>query len=319
MDTLKQLSLAGLIPVIKVNDAADAVPLCKALADGGLPVAEITFRSDAAKQAIQNVHEALPEVLLGAGTVLTIQQVDEAIEAGAGYIVSPGFNAEVVAYCVEKNIPIVPGCSTPSDIEKALSLGITTVKFFPAEASGGLAMIKAMSAPYGQVRFVPTGGINEKNVNAYLAHPSIVACGGSWMVPEEAVKAKNWEKITLLAKEAVNTILQFSLAHIGINSENKKKKKRTASLLTSLLSLPERETSKSTFVGASFEIMHGKGPGEKGHIAIGTSSVDRAIWHMEKRGFTFDDTTAKKDEKGEHTFIYLKDEIAGFGIHLIKA
>ena len=160
LDMIEKLSMAGIVPVIKVESADDAVPLCRALSDGGLPVAEITFRSDAAEEAIRRVHRELPDVILGAGTVLTCEQVDRAVAAGATYIVSPGLNAEVVKHCQQVGVPIVPGCSNPSDIELALSLGLTTVKFFPAEALGGLALIKAMSAPYGNVRFLPTGGVN---------------------------------------------------------------------------------------------------------------------------------------------------------------
>ncbi len=218
MDMIEKLSLAGIVPVIKVEDAADAVPLCKALSDGGLPVAEITFRSEAAEQAIQNVHEALPEVILGAGTVLTTEQVDRAVAAGATYIVSPGLNPKVVRYCIDRNIPIVPGCSNPSDIEIALELGLKTVKFFPAEALGGLKSIKAMSAPYGGVSFLPTGGVNEQNLLDYLAFPKIVACGGSWMVDQKAIAAKDWEKIESLTRSAVQLMLGFELRHIGVNS-----------------------------------------------------------------------------------------------------
>ena len=176
MEMIEKLSLAGIVPVIKVEDAADAVPLCRALSDGGLPVAEITFRSDAAQEAIRRVHAELPDVILGAGTVITREQVDRAIEAGAAYIVSPGINPDIVHYCQEKDVPIVPGCANPSDIEVALSLGLKTVKFFPAEPLGGIKLIKAMSAPYGSVTFLPTGGINEQNLNDYLSFPKIVAC-----------------------------------------------------------------------------------------------------------------------------------------------
>ena len=218
MDMLKQLSLAGLVPVIKVKRAEDAVPLCTALKNGGLPVAEITFRTEAAEEAIRLVHAALPDVLLGAGTVLTCEQADRAWAAGAGYIVSPGLNPEVVRHCVEKGYPVLPGCANPSDIEAALSLGLNTVKFFPAEALGGLKLIKAMAAPYGNVKFVPTGGINEKNLPEYLAFPKIAACGGSWMVPEDAVEAKDWARIEKLAQDAVNVMLGLEIVHLGVNS-----------------------------------------------------------------------------------------------------
>ena len=162
MDILEKLSLAGLVPVIKIDDPEDAVPLCKALADGGLPVAEITFRTAAAEESIRRVHEELPNVILCAGTVLTTDQVDRAVNAGAAAIVSPGLNPEVVKYCLSKNIPVCPGTANPSDIEVALSLGLKAVKVFPAEAIGGIKLIKSMAAPYVGMKFMPTGGINEK-------------------------------------------------------------------------------------------------------------------------------------------------------------
>ena len=206
MDMLAQLSLAGLVPVIKIKNALDAVPLCQALKNGGLPVAEITFRTDAAEEAIARVHEALPDILLGAGTVLTCEQADRAWKAGAGYIVSPGLNPTVVAHCVEKGYPVLPGCANPSDIETAISFGLKTVKLFPAEALGGLKLIKAMSAPYGDIHFVPTGGIKEKNLGDYLAFSKIAACGGSWMVKGDMIKAGDFDKIKALCAEAVEIV-----------------------------------------------------------------------------------------------------------------
>ena len=203
LDTLK---LAGLVPVIKVKRAEDAVPLCRALAEGGLPVAEITFRTDAAEEAIRRVHDELPEVILGAGTVLTTEQVDRAVAAGASYIVSPGINPQVVRHCQEKGVPVLPGCANPTDIETALSLGLETVKFFPAEAAGGLAMIKAMSAPYVNMKFMPTGGISAKNLNEYLSFNKIIACGGSWMVPGGLLDAGDFDAIEALAREAAQIV-----------------------------------------------------------------------------------------------------------------
>lgn len=320
MDMLKQLSLAGLVPVIKIKDAQDAVPLCRALKNGGLPVAEITFRTDAAQEAIRRVHEALPDVLLGAGTVLTCEQADLAWQAGAGYIVSPGLNPVVVRHCIERGYPVLPGCANPSDIETALSLGLKTVKFFPAEALGGLKLIKAMAAPYGDVRFVPTGGINEKNLPDYLAFPKIAACGGSWMVPDDAIESKDWARIERLAREAVHVMLGLSVKHIGINNVNAQTAVDEAKKLSALLGWPlQKESEKGLFVGDSFEMMKTPFRGTHGHIAIATKNVDRAKWHMEQRGFVFDEETATFAPDGRMKFIYLKDEIAGFAIHLLLA
>ena len=317
MEMLEKLSLAGIVPVIKVEDAADAVPLCKALSDGGLPVAEITFRSDAAEEAIRRVHEELPEVILGAGTVLTTDQVDRAVNAGATYIVSPGLNPEIVKYCQEKNVPIVPGCGNPSDIEVALSLGLKTVKFFPAEPLGGLKLIKAMAAPYGAVTFLPTGGVSESNLNDYLSFNKVIACGGSWMVPADAVAAKDWKRIENLTRSAVNKMLGLEVKHVGVNSGSPEQAAKDAGLLAKLLGWELDEHANATFVGEGFEVMKIPFRGTHGHIAIACNSIKRARWHMERRGFEFDDESAIMRD-GKLRAIYLKNEIGGFAIHLLQ-
>ncbi len=317
MDMIEKLSLAGIVPVIKVEDAADAVPLCKALCDGGLPVAEITFRSDAAEEAIRRVHEELPDVILGAGTVLTRDQVDRAVAAGATYIVSPGLNRDIVRYCREKGVAIVPGCANPSDVEVALEEGLKTVKFFPAEALGGLPLIKAMAAPYGAVTFLPTGGITEKNINDYLSFPKIVACGGSWMVPADAVANKDWARIESLTRTAVNTMLGLELCHIGINSGDPDTARKDAEMIAKLLGWPVSERELGVFVGDAFEMMKLPFRGKNGHIAIACNNIKRARWHLERRGFVFDDDSAIMKD-GKLRAIYLKDDIAGFAFHLLQ-
>ena len=196
----------GVIPVVVLNDAKDALPLAKALYEGGLPCAEVTFRTAAAEESIRLMHEAYPDMVLAAGTVLTTEQVDRAVAAGAKFIVSPGMNPRIVKYCVEKGILITPGCANPSDIEQALENGLDVVKFFPAEPAGGLKMIKAMAAPYVGVKFMPTGGINQNNVRDYLAYDRILACGGSWMVKGDLVAAGEFDKIKELAAEAVEIV-----------------------------------------------------------------------------------------------------------------
>lgn len=203
---LEQIQKIGIVPVVVLEDAKDAEPLAKALVEGGLPCAEVTFRTAAAEEAIRIMTEKYPEMLVGAGTVLTTEQVDKAVAAGAKFIVSPGKNAKIVKYCVDKNILITPGCVTPSEIEQALEFGLEVVKFFPAEPSGGLKMIKALAAPYVELKFMPTGGIDASNVKEYLAYNKILACGGSWMVKGDLVKAGDFAKITELTKEAVQIV-----------------------------------------------------------------------------------------------------------------
>ena len=205
-EVLEKIQKIGIAPVVVLDDAKDAAPLAKALIDGGLPCAEVTFRTAAAEECIRIMSEQFPEMFVGAGTVLTTEQVDRAVAAGAKFIVSPGLNPRIVKYCVEKGITITPGCTNPSDIEQAIENGLEVVKFFPAEQAGGLPMIKAMAAPYVGMKFMPTGGISPKNVKEYLAYDRIIACGGSWMVKGDLVKAGDFAKITELCKEAVEMV-----------------------------------------------------------------------------------------------------------------
>ena len=202
----EQIQKIGIVPVVVLNDAKDAEPLAKALCDGGLACAEVTFRTAAAEESIRIMSEKFPDMLVGAGTVLTTEQVDRAVAAGAKFIVSPGLNPRIVKYCVDKGILITPGCANPSDIEQALEQGLEVVKFFPAEAAGGLKMIKAMAAPYVGVKFMPTGGLTQNNVREYLAYDRILACGGSWMVKSDLVDAGKFDEIEKLARECVDIV-----------------------------------------------------------------------------------------------------------------
>lgn len=205
----EQFSRIGIIPVVVLEDAKDAEPLGKALMKGGLPCAEVTFRTAAAEESIKIMAEKFPDMLVGAGTVLTTEQVDRAVAAGGKFIVSPGLNPDVVTYCVKKGIPVTPGTCTPSDVEKALSLELDVVKFFPAELAGGLNFIKAIAAPYTGVRFMPTGGISAGNVRDYLKYDRIIACGGSWMVKGDLIKAGDFDKIRELTKEAAAIVKEI--------------------------------------------------------------------------------------------------------------
>lgn len=315
---LEEFSKIGIIPVIALEDAADAEPLAKALIDGGLPCAEVTFRTDAAEESIRIMAETYPQMLVGAGTVLTIEQVDRAVNAGAKFIVSPGINPKVVSYCVEKKIPVMPGCANPSDIEQAMELGLDVVKFFPAEANGGLPAIKAMSAPYHKMKFMPTGGINAKNIKNYLDFKKIIACGGSWMVNGDMVKAKDWDGITVLTREAVSTMLGFTIKHVGINNENESIAMEEGRKYASLFGTNLKAGNSSIFSGTFIEMMKTHGRGVHGHIAVGVNYVERAVYHLENRGFTFDEASRVYAEDGSLKAVYLKDEIAGFAIHLVQ-
>ncbi|MBP5281055.1 MAG: bifunctional 4-hydroxy-2-oxoglutarate aldolase/2-dehydro-3-deoxy-phosphogluconate aldolase [Lachnospiraceae bacterium] len=314
---LEQISKIGIVPVVKIDRAEDALPLAKALCAGGLPCAEVTFRTDAAAEAIQIMTKNFPNMCVGAGTVLNAAQVDAAVEAGAKFIVSPGLNPRTVKYCQEKGVPITPGTSSPSDIEQAIELGLEVVKFFPAEQSGGLAKIKAMAAPYVNMKFMPTGGINAKNLTSYLDFPKIIACGGSWMVPGDLINAGEWDKIEQLTREAVQTMLGFELAHVGINGANEEEAIKVANRFAFLFGMPAKIGNSSVFAGSAVEVMKTPFKGTHGHIAIRTKYIERAVNYMTTvLGVEFEEP--KKDEKGKYKAIYLKEEIGGFAVHLVQ-
>ena len=315
---LEEFSKIGIIPVIALDDAKDAAPLAEALIKGGLPCAEVTFRTAAAEESIRIMASQYPEMLVGAGTVLTTDQVDRAVNAGAKFIVSPGLNPKVVKYCVEKGIPVTPGTTNPSDIEQAIELGLEVVKFFPAEAAGSLNMIKSMAAPYTNMKFMPTGGINASNVCNYLDFKKIIACGGSWMVKKDLISAGEFDKITALTKEAVETMLGFELRHIGINESSEGDAVALANVFQNAFGFGTKVGNSSVFAGTAIEVMKTPYLGTKGHIAIATNYIERAIYHLEKRGFEFDMDTVKKNAKGEMVAVYLKGEFGGFAVHLVQ-
>lgn len=192
-----------LVPLVVLDDENDAVPMAKALVEGGIPIAEVTFRTAAAKAVIEKMSREVPEILVGAGTVHNVEQAEDAVNAGAKFIVTPGFNREVVQWCLDREIDVVPGTVTPSDLEQALSMGLSFCKFFPAEAYGGVKTLKALAGPYADIKFMPTGGVSEKNWKEYLALDNVVAVGGSFMTPSSLVKAKDWDGIKEICRKLV--------------------------------------------------------------------------------------------------------------------
>ena len=317
-DILKQIGEYGLVPVVKIEDAKDAVPLGKALLEGGLPLAEITFRTEAAEEAIGNIAKELPQVLVGAGTVLTIEQVKRAVGAGAKFIVSPGFNPKVVDYCVEQGILITPGVNNPSGVEQGLERGLEVLKFFPAGSSGGVKFLKDMSAPYGGVKFIPTGGVNAGNVNDYLSQPFIHAVGGSWMVKANLISAGKFDEIAALVKEAITTMLGFEFAHMGINTPDADQASQVTNAFSGLFSFEVRDLPYSQFASPQIEIMKMQGHGAKGHIGIGTNNLPRARAFMERQGIKFNPDSLKYRDDGRPMLIYLEQEIGGFAVHLLQ-
>lgn len=315
---LEKISQIGIVPVVVLDDAKDAKPLAEALIKGGVPCAEVTFRTAAAEESIRIMTSEFPEMLVGAGTVLTTEQVDRAIDAGAKFIVSPGLNPKVVKYCLEKGVPITPGTANPSDVEAAIELGLDVVKFFPAEAAGGLNMIKSLAAPYTQMKFMPTGGISAKNICEYLAFDKIIACGGSWMVNKELVAAGKFDEIQNLTEEAVRTMLGFELRHVGVNCTDEKEADSVASKFDNLFGFSKKVGNSSVFAGIEIEAMKAVGRGTNGHIGIGTNNVVRAKNYLESvKGVKFiDDSAVVKN--GKLVAIYMEDEIGGFAVHLVQ-
>ena len=308
----------GIVPVIAIDDAEKAVPLAKALVAGGLPAAEVTFRTAAAEEAIRRITAEVPELLVGAGTVLTKDQVDRALDAGSKFIVSPGFNPEITKYALEKGAVMMPGTATPGEMEQAMSLGLDVVKFFPAEQNGGVAKLKAVAGPYTNLRWMPTGGVNAKNLMDYLSFDKIVACGGTWMVKKDLINDEKWDEITRLTKEAVQTMLGFEFAHMGLNTENEEEALKAAKTFEALFGLDYAVGNSSVFAGARrMEIMKKPGRGKYGHIAIATNTLPRAIAHLKARGVEFDESSLV-EKNGKKTAIYLKEEIAGFAVHLVQ-
>ena len=315
---LQRIYEIGIVPVIAFNSVDEAVPLCKALVAGGLPAAEVTFRTACAEDCIKKIHAEVPEMLLGAGTVLTEDQADRALAAGASFIVAPGFDPNVTKHVIDKGGLMMPGTCSAGEMQQAMNLGCDALKFFPAEANGGVAMLKNIGGALKTAKWMCTGGINAKNVNDYLAYDQIFAVGGTWMCKSDKIKAGAWDEITAMCKEAVDTMLGLELGHIGINCADDTEAMKTAETLGSLLSMAVKPGNSSIFVGnKEFELMKKPGRGTHGHIAIKTNNVDRAIYHLSNRGVKFD-LDSKVVKNGKTTAVYMADELAGFAIHLVQ-
>jgi 2-dehydro-3-deoxyphosphogluconate aldolase/(4S)-4-hydroxy-2-oxoglutarate aldolase len=314
---IEQIGLLGILPVAVVEDENSAEPLAMALESGGLPAIEVTFRTNAAGRAVERIAKHCPNMLLGAGTILSIDQARVARDAGAKFLVSPGFNPRVVEWCLANSIPIMPGVVTPTEIQYALETGLNVVKFFPAEASGGLNYLKAIAAPFNGLKFIPTGGIEEATLLSYLRFPQVLACGGSWMVSKELISAGRFDEISNSTKQAVITMLGLELRHVGMNTPGVDTAKAAADQIVKMLNLPTRDTPGSIFVGTSFEVLKRNYLGTYGHIAIATNFCDRAVNYFERLGLKFKEETRDVRDGKIHA-IYFDLEIAGFAVHLLQ-
>lgn len=317
MEVLEKMKKSGIVPVVVLNDASKAVDAAKALLKGGISVMEITFRTAAAADSIKAVAVNVPEMLVGAGTVVNVEQAKLAVKCGASFIVSPGYDEETVSWCCENNVTVCPGTVTPTEIMAALKHGLSVLKFFPANVYGGLSAIKSLAGPFGGVKFIPTGGINEGNVGEFARSPFIHAVGGSWICPQKHIDNGNFEEITRLTKNARNTLLGFELGHVGINAPDSETAMAISEKLSQAFGFAAKEGNSSVFSSDGIEIMKSMYLGKMGHIAIKTNSIAVAIDELERRGFKADMSTAKY--KGERiNALYLTDEIEGFAIHLLQ-
>ena len=310
MDMFKTIYELGIIPVVAIDDADKAVPLAKALSEGGLPAAEITFRTAAAEESIRRITAECPDVLVGAGTVLTKEQADRAVAAGAKFIVTPGFNPEMIAYIKSLGIPMMPGAATPGEMEQAMSMGLTNIKFFPAEANGGVAKLKALAGPYQAAKWMPTGGVNAKNLNDYLSFDRIIACGGTWLATGADIAENNWDGITKKCKEAIKVMLGFELRKICIYGDSANAEKN-AKFVSSLFGFDCTETECGVQAGC---VCFGKEESDaKGCIVINTNNGNRAMAYLKRMGAEID-PDIWYDKKGNVSCFGLKDTIAGFEI-----
>ena len=312
-----ELSNIGIVPVIKLDKVENAEKLAKALRDGGINCAEVTFRAKGADEVIKRMVKAYPDMLVGAGTVLTCEQADAAYKAGAKFCVAPGLNPKVVKHCLDKGEAFAPGVSSASEVEQALELGLDFVKFFPAEQAGGLGYIKAISAPYSSMRFMPTGGVTEDNLNTYLAYNKIVCCGGSWIVPANLLAAEDWAGITKLCRTAVDKMLGFTMVHVGLNCANPEEAEAVADEFDAAFGFEKKVGNSSVFASTYMEMMKKPFHGKNGHIAVATNSVSRALYHLEKRGFKVKEGSQKYNAEGVMNVAYLDHEFGGFAVHLV--
>ncbi len=317
MDALNRIANAGVVPVVVLDRAEDAVPTAKAILAGGIDVMEITFRTAAARDAIAAAAAQVPGMLAGAGTVVTLEQCQTAVAAGAQFIVSPGFDEEVVAWCVEKNIPVTPGCVTPSEIMAAMKLGLKVVKFFPANVYGGLDAMKALSGPFGGVRFIPTGGVDAENLAQYLSAPFVHAVGGSWVCPKKEIAEGNFAKITALCALARRAVLGFEVGHIGINCESAEESEGVCAEFGRAFGFAMKAGASSNFSSDSIEVMKSRYLGANGHIAVRTNRIGAAIAELQRAGYEIDMETAKY-KNGAMVAVYLKKEFGGFAVHLVQ-
>lgn len=313
---IDKITGAGLIPVAAVPDSSKAADLGRALCAGGIPVVEAAWLAGGTAGAIREMTRGVPQLVVGAGGIHTGRQAEAAVLAGARFIATPGFAGEAVRWCMEHSVTVFPGCSSPSDLERALALGLDTVRFFPAGLCGGAKAVQSFAEAYGTLRFLPAGGIELQDVPEYLALDCVAACCGSWMVPEELVGRGDFKAVEALCREAVRTAYGFEVQHVGINTGNADEAKQIGGRFGGLFGFALEENPASYFAGGQIEIIKGPFLGRHGHIAVQTVCVDRAVEYFGLLGVGLDPSTVQRGEDGKIVSAYLQEEVGGFAVHL---
>ena len=311
---LEHIGFLGILPVAIIEDENKAVPLAQTLSENGLPAIEVTLRTQTAVEVVERIVKNFPNMLVGAGTVLTVDDAQMVIDAGAHFIVSPGFHAKVVEYCLGKSIPIIPGVLTPTEMQQALEYSLEVVKFFPAEAIGGLPYLKAVAAPFKNLKFIPTGGIEQSTLLSYLQFPKVLACGGSWMVHPEMLKACQFEKIASSTRQAVASVLGFELRHIGMYTRSTADAYKATAQLAKMIQYSVRETEDSLFSEKYVEVLQRITSDD--FIALGTNFIERAAAHLAQKGIVIKPET-KQFQNEQLVAVDLDLDINGFAVRLI--
>lgn len=308
----------GFVPVVALKDIQKASGLARALERGGIPIIEVTYRTAQASDCIREIRKNCPNVIVGAGTVLTIEQVKDAVACGAMFIVSPGYDQKLVSYCLENDIPIIPGVSNPSEIQQAVRAGLEVLKLFPAEPIGGIAAVDFMAAPFPGIRFLPAGGVLMSNLGQYLSNEHVFACAGGFVARSNMIEAEDWDGITRLCQQAVQVSLGFEFAHVGLNCGTRERAHDYAAFFADNFNQNEKEGNSSIFIDGRIELMKKPFYGTCGHIGFYTNSVERALYQLERRGLKISEETIRRDAKGRMLSAYLEGEVNGFAVHVVR-
>lgn len=316
---LDTIFYTGFVPVVALHDTKKAVGLARALKNGGIPIIEVTYRTAEASACIQAIRSECPGVTVGAGTVLTVEQAVQAVSCGAMFVVSPGYNEAVVEYCCENGVPIIPGVSNATEIQRGVAEGLKVLKLFPAEPLGGISAINFLAAPFPGIRFLPAGGILMSNLAEYLSNDNVCACAGGFVARAKMIEEEDWDGVTALCRQAVQTALGFEFAHVGLNCGTQENARACTQQLEALFCLASNEGSSSIFTADKrIELMKKPFYGQCGHLGFYTNSVERALFHLEQNGFEVIEDSIRYNTKSLMQSAYLKESVNGFAIHLVR-